>query len=141
MGTADSVQRDLSSENLRMRWRWRWLLLLPALSFTFTAWSIARGDYDGVGFPAAMMPMHAVANGLEAIGWLAVFLLASARVSGVAARVTYVLCGAFGFDLLTTWPLTMPIPPGFAIWGSAALALGLLAARVLEQTNAQGRTR
>ncbi len=139
MGAADSVQRDLSWEDLRMRWRW--LLLLAALSFAFTAWSIARGDYSGVGFPPAMVPTHAVANGIEAIGWLVVFLLASARVSGVAARVAYVLCGAFGFDLLTTWPLTMPIPPGFAIWGSAALALGLLAARAIEQTSAKGRTR
>ncbi|MCP4002569.1 MAG: hypothetical protein GY725_00095 [bacterium] len=110
--------------------KWRWLLLLPVLSFSNSAFSVWQGEFDTVGFPAPMVPMHALANGLEALGWLAVLVLAT-RAPAFAGATALFLCGAFAFDLVTTWPLEMPIPPGFAIWGSIALLLGLIASVAL----------
>lgn len=114
--------------------RWRWLLLLPIASFTNSALSVAHGDFDGVGFPAAMLPMHVLANALEAVGWLVVLVLAGRRAARPAAALAFFLCGMFAFDLVTTWPLEMPIPPGFAVWGGIALALGLVAAAALQRS-------
>ncbi len=114
--------------------KWRWFLVLPILSFANSARSVWQGEFDKVGFPAPMVPMHAVANALEAVGWLAVLAMAR-RAPVPAGGLALFLCGAFAFDLITTWPLDMPIPPGFAIWGSITLALGLLASGALLRTS------
>ncbi|MCP3985713.1 MAG: hypothetical protein GY723_15110 [bacterium] len=120
--------------------KWKWLLVLPILSFANSARSVWQGEFDAVGFPAPMVPMHAVANGLEALGWLGVLVLAS-RAPAHAGAIALFLCGAFAFDLVTTWPLEMPVPPGFAIWGSIALALGLAASVALLRASAPRSTR
>lgn len=120
--------------------KWKWLLTLPVLSFANSARSVWRGEFDAVGFPAPMLPMHAVANGLEALGWLAVLVFAQ-RAPAFAGALAFFLCGAFAFDLITTWPLEMPIPPGFAVWGSITVVAGLVASAVLLRSSTERATR
>ena len=110
---------------------WRLLLLAFGVNFLSSALSIAAGEFDGTGLPPAMMAQEFWANLFCGLGWLVVLGLSFARHSPAAPALAVFLAGAFFFDVATTWPLDMPLPPGFLLWGSAVVGLQLLVARWL----------
>lgn len=110
---------------------WRLLLLVFGANFLSSALAIAAGDFDGAGLPSEMMAMEFWANLACGLGWLTALALSFGRPSPAAPVLAVLLAGDFFFDVITTWPLDMPLPPGFLLWGSAAVGLQLLAARWL----------
>lgn len=106
----------------------RMLLLVLGVNFVTSALAIAAGDFDAVALPSEMMTMEFWANLLSGIGWLLVLILSFRRRSELAPALAVFLAGAFLFDVLTTWPLALPLPPGFLYWGSAVVCLQLLCA-------------
>lgn len=121
-----SLRRHAAGVGMRL------LILLFVLNYLMAAASIAAGDFDRIGLPAAMTTMEFWANLAEGLGWLWVFV-SSLRLQrpGTAAFVCF-LAGMFWFDVITTWPLDMPLPPGFLAWGSAVALLQLGVARWLQ---------
>lgn len=106
---------------------------LQIASYADTVRTIAIGGFDKIGLAAPMVRMEAVANGFSALGWAMVFGLSFTAKARMAAHIAYVLAGMLWFDVLTTWPLDMPLPPHFLWWGSAVAALQLLAGYTLER--------
>lgn len=106
----------------------RMLLLVLGINFINSALAIAAGDFDAVALPSEMMTMEFWANLFSGIGWMLVLVLSFRRRSVLAPALAVFLAGAFLFDVLTTWPLALPLPPGFLYWGSAVVCLQLLCA-------------
>lgn len=106
---------------------------LQVASYADTVRNIALGAFDNIGLAAPMIRMEAVGNGLSAMGWAVVLMLSASERGTTAGRVAYVLAGMMWFDVLTTWRLDMPLPPYFLWWGSAVVALQLLAGFTLER--------
>lgn len=104
-------------------------MLLQVFSYTDTVRTISRGAFDTIGLVGPMVRMEAVANGFSALGWAMALALTFTSLAPLAGRVVFVLAGMMWFDVLTTWPLDMPLPDGFLYWGSAVvliqLAIGL----------------
>lgn len=107
----------------------QFFMLLQVFSYTDTVRSISRGAFDTIGLVGPMVRMEAVANGFSALGWAMALALTFTSLAPLAGRVVFVLAGMMWFDVLTTWPLDMPLPDGFLYWGSAVvliqLAIGL----------------
>lgn len=95
--------------------------------------SIAKGDFDSTGLVDAMVRMEAVANGFSALGWGVVLALTFTPHLKAAGRICYILAGMMWFDVLTTWPLDMPLPPHFLIWGSVIVMLQLMIGWMIER--------
>lgn len=112
-------------------WGWRLFFLLLSLNFLATVASILAGDFDKVGLPTRMLPMEIFNNGVEAVLWFSVFVLSLAKKPRWAAELCVFLAGFLWFDVLTTHPLVMPIPPGFLWWGTALVLVMLVAGRKL----------
>jgi hypothetical protein len=108
-------------------------MLLQTLSYTDTVRSISRGAFDTIGITGPMVRMEAVANGYSALGWAIALGLSFSPHAHLAPRIIYVLAGMMWFDVLTTWPLDMPLPDGFLYWGSLVVALQLGIAGLLER--------
>ena len=108
-------------------------MLLQVFSYTDTVRSIARGAFDTIGLVGPMVRMEAVANGFSALGWAVALALTFTSLAPIAGRIVFILAGMMWFDVLTTWPLDMPLPDGFLYWGSAVvliqLAIGLALVR------------
>lgn len=103
------------------------------INYAATVRNIALGDFDHVGLAMPMVRMEAVGNGFSAIGWALVFGASFTSQAATWAKLAYLLAGMFLFDVLTTWPLDMPLPPGFLWWGSAAAAVQVLIGFGLER--------
>lgn len=110
-------------------WGWRLFLLFLGINFTVAVAALLNGDYDNIGLPARMQPMELVNNAIEAVLWLAVLLDSLRSRPRFGPELAVFLGGFFWFDVLTTHPLVMPIPPGFLWWGSAAVLIMLIAAQ------------
>ncbi|MBA4306909.1 MAG: hypothetical protein C0429_09265 [Sphingopyxis sp.] len=103
----------------------RWLSLLNAGIFGLSTMSVLNGDFVGSDLPVAVHFDHAIANGIEALGWLIVFTLYTSRYAFWAGRLGLFLVGMWLWDMATTLPLQMPLPPLQNVWGPLALALQL----------------
>jgi hypothetical protein len=107
----------------------QFFMLLQLFSYTDTVRSIARGAFDTIGLVGPMVRMEAVANGFSALGWAVALALTFTTLAPLAGRLVFILAGMMWFDVLTTWPLDMPLPDGFLYWGSIVvlvqLAIGL----------------
>lgn len=112
-------------------WGWRLFFLLASLNFAATVFAILAGDFDKAGLPSRMLPMEIFNNALEAVLWFNVLVLSLAKKPRWAAGLCVFLAGFLWFDVLTTHPLTMPIPPGFLWWGTALVIAMLVAGRKL----------
>ena len=109
------------------------LMLLQLLSYTDTVRSIALGAFDTIGLVGPMVRMEAVANGYSALGWATALALSFTSLAPLASRLIYALAGMMWFDVLTTWPLDMPLPDGFLYWGSAVVLIQLAIGFALER--------
>lgn len=109
------------------------LVALQITSYGESVVSIARGDFDGTGLVDAMVRMEAVANGFSALGWGVVLALSFTQHLKAAGRICYILAGMMWFDVLTTWPLDMPLPPHFLIWGSIIVVLQSMIGWMIER--------
>jgi hypothetical protein len=105
----------------------RFLILLSVASFSSSTLSLLNGDFAKSDLPAIVLPQHVVANGIEAVGWLFVFLLYSGRFQSIARRLAAFLAGMWLWDMTTTLPLTLPLPPFQTIWGPLSLLVMLYA--------------
>ena len=114
--------KTIISQNL-----WRALFALLALSFSDSSLQIELGHFDDIGLPAAMVSMERVGNAAEAAGWAIVFILSFAKNPLIAPELCLFLAGMLFFDVHTTWPLDMPLPPYFLVWGSVLAAVQILA--------------
>ncbi|MAB12324.1 hypothetical protein [Parvibaculum sp.] len=110
---------------------WRFFFLVLAVNYGMTVQTILAGEFDHTGLPAAMTTMEAVANGVEAFGWLLVFVLSWTGRRQGAARIAVFLAGLLFFDVVTTFILPMPLPPYFLAWGTVLVGVELLGARAL----------
>lgn len=106
---------------------------LQIVSYGESVTAIAKGDFDGTGLVDAMIRMEAVANGFSALGWAVVLVLTFAGHSITAGRICYILAGMMWFDVATTWPLDMPLPPHFLVWGSVVVLLQILIGYSIER--------
>lgn len=109
------------------------LMVLQMLSYTDTVRLISLGAFDTIGLVGPMVQMEAVANGYSALGWATAFALSFTSLALLAPRIIYVLAGMMWFDVLTTWPLDMPLPDGFLYWGSVVVLIQLLIGFTLER--------
>ncbi|OGB21354.1 MAG: hypothetical protein A3I66_04670 [Burkholderiales bacterium RIFCSPLOWO2_02_FULL_57_36] len=112
-------------------WGWRALFLVLTVNFLATVGAILAGDFDEAGLPPRMLPMEIFNNGIEALLWLAVLVLSLMKRPRIAPELCVFLAGFLWFDVLTTHPLVMPLPPGFLWWGSALAVIMLVAGRTL----------
>lgn len=121
----------------------RWLLLIPAVTFAMSTASLLRGDFAQSDLPRIVLPQHAIANGLEALGWLAVLLLYAGKRAAIAGRIALFLIGMWLWDMVTTLPITLPVPPYQAVWGPFSLLLLIYAVQPLlhRPSNAQASAR
>ncbi|WP_340644812.1 hypothetical protein [Phenylobacterium sp.] len=103
------------------------------VNYVATVRNIALGDFDHVGLALPMVRMEAVGNGLSAIGWAVVLGVSFTSQAAAWSKLAYPLAGMLLFDVLTTWPLDMPLPPGFLWWGSAGVAAQVLIGLTLER--------
>jgi hypothetical protein len=110
--------------------------LLQIFSYADTVRNIAMGAFDKIGLAPAMIRMEAVANGFSAMGWSCVFILSCIGHGRMAGHLAYGLAGMMWFDVLTTWPLDMPLPPNFLVWGSAVAAVQIVVGFGLEKNAA-----
>lgn len=116
------------------------LMLALALNYLLAAISIASGDFDRIGLPAVMITMEFWGNLLQGFGWIVVLIAWRGSRSPAGAALAAFMAGMFFCDVLTTWPLDMPLPPGFLYWGSAAALLQLGIARLVLGAGADHRT-
>lgn len=103
----------------------RWLTLVFAATFAASALSLQLGDFVGSDLPEKVHVDHLIANGLESLGWLAVFLLYQGKLARLAGRIGLFLIGMWLWDMTTTLPLTLPVPPYQTVWGPASLLIQL----------------
>lgn len=106
---------------------WRLLFVVSILSYTDTTTAILNGAFNHVTLPPEIIPQQAVGNAVQAIGWFAVLILSFRRHPLFAPELCYFLGGMLFFDVHTTWPLDMPLPPGFLYWGTIVALLHVLA--------------
>ena len=114
--------KSMISENL-----WRLLFALLTVSFADSTMQIGLGHFDAIGLPAEMVSMERVGNAMEASGWAIVFLLSFRQNPLFAPELCLFLSGMLFFDVQTTWPLDMPLPPYFIAWGSVLALVQALA--------------
>ena len=105
----------------------RWLTLFFAATFGWSAVSVARGDFIGSDLPALVHFDHALANGIEALGWLIVFALYQTRHAAWSGRAGLFLIGMWLWDMTTTLPLSLPVPPLQNVWGPVTVLLQIYA--------------
>lgn len=115
---------------------WRLFFLALSANFALAASDIVDGQFNGIGLPPEMLTMEAVANGLEAFGWLVVFALSWTSRRSASARMAVFLGGFLFFDVITTFVLPMPLPPYFLVWGTVLVVVQLLGARYLFKEDA-----
>ncbi len=101
----------------------RWLIAIPVLIYSGTVYSLMRGDFTGSDLPAKIIGSHAIANGIECLGWLLVFLLYRSRYALFAGRVGLFLTGMWFWDMVTTLPISIPVPGYQTIWGPLSIFL------------------
>lgn len=109
----------------------RWLTLLSVASFGSSAFSLLNGDFLYSDLPTKVHFDHVIANGIEAVGWLLVFLLYPTKYASLAGRIGLFLIGMWLWDMTTTLPLTLPLPPLQNIWGPLSLLLQIYAIQPL----------
>lgn len=101
----------------------RWLIAIPVLIYSGTVHSLMRGDFIGSDLPTKVISSHAIANGIEGLGWLLVFLLYRSRHALFAGRVGLFLIGMWLWDMVTTLPISIPVAGYQTIWGPLSLFL------------------
>ncbi len=99
-------------------WLWRALFALSALNYADTTALIGAGGFEQSGLHPAMLDMERVGNALQSVGWALVLVLSFRRDPLIAPELCLFLSGMLFFDVQTTWPLNMPLPPYFAVWGT-----------------------
>ena len=109
------------------------LMLLQIFSYTDAVRTIALGAFDTIGLPGPMIRMEAVANGFSALGWTVALAISFTSLAALTPRIIYVLAGMMWFDVLTTWPLDMPLPDGFLYWGTVVAAVQAVIAYTVER--------
>ncbi|MCF6214860.1 MAG: hypothetical protein L3J58_01650 [Emcibacter sp.] len=106
---------------------WKLLFLFLAVSFADSAAQIALGAFDDVGLPPEMVVMEEVGNAFAAVGWFVVLILSFRKNPLIAPELSWFLAGMFFFDIQTTWPLDMPLPPYFLVWGTVLVFIQIAA--------------
>lgn len=118
----------------------RWLILLSVASFGSSAFSLSNGDFIGSDLPEKVHFDHLIANSIESLGWLTVFLLYATRHAPWAGRLGLFLVGMWLWDMTTTLPLSLPLPPLQNIWGPATLLIQIYAIQPLLKGNSNTRS-
>ncbi|MGI9360050.1 MAG: hypothetical protein ACR2O7_00530 [Parasphingorhabdus sp.] len=106
---------------------WRLFMVYSIVSYTDATINISAGAFDNIGLPMAMIGQELVGNALQAIGWSAVLILSLRKNPLFAPELCFFLGGMLFFDVQTTWPLDMPLPPGFLYWGTGVVIISLFA--------------
>lgn len=101
----------------------RWLIAIPVIIYAGSVNSLMRGDFAGSDLPEKVIGLHAIGNGMEALGWLLIFLLYGTRHAAIAGRIGLFLIGMWFWDMVTTLPINVPVAPYQTIWGPASLLL------------------
>lgn len=118
----------------------RWLTLLSVASFGSSAFSLLNGDFLYSDLPTTVHFDHVIANGIEAVGWLLVFLLYPTKYASLAGRIGLFLIGMWLWDMTTTLPLTLPLPPLQNIWGPLSLLLQIYTIQPLLHSNTSAQS-
>lgn len=115
---------------------WKLIPVLPFISFSMSTVGLINGDYSRSGLPEDVIPLHIWINGVEALGWvLALWLVLTGR-NGIASKLAFFLAGMWFWDMVTTIPLEMPVPPLQIIWGPVSVLLLVLFAYEANQAEA-----
>jgi len=110
---------------------WRLLFALLAIDFFHATHEISIGIFDNTGLLPEMVVMQQLGNALIAVGWIMVLILSFRKHVLIAPELCWFLAGMLFFNIHTTWPLDMPFPPYFALWGTAMVLLQVWAGRWL----------
>lgn len=119
----------------------RWLIAIPVAIYAGSVNSLMRGDFVGSDLPENVIDLHAIANGMEALGWLLIFFLYRTRHAAIAGRIGLFLIGMWFWDMVTTLPIKVPVAPYQTIWGPASLLLLLYAIQPLLRGNPAAQSR
>lgn len=110
---------------------WRLVFALLTLDFFNATHEINVGAFDNVGLLPEVLVMQELGYALMAVGWCMVLILSFRKQTLIAPELCWFLAGMLFFDVHTTWPLDMPLPPYFALWGTAMVLIQVWAGRWL----------
>jgi len=102
---------------------WRLLFALLAIDFLNLTREISVGAFDNVGLQPEMLVLEKLGSALVAVGWIMVLILSFRKNVLIAPELCWFLAGMLFFNVHTTWPLDMPLPPYFAWWGTAMVLI------------------
>jgi len=102
---------------------WRLLFALLAIDFFHATHELSVGSFDSAGLLPEMVVMQELGSALIAVGWIMVLILSFRKHALIAPELCWFLAGMFFFNIHTTWPLDMPLPPYFALWGTVMVLI------------------